>query len=102
LDAQFQPVTAPSGPAAIEMVDVELKSYLQTPPSKPRLTNPEEVQEASGVSRWQGSGSERYPEMGAEAFSHADDIPTRPNLQQNPVHPSLFFSLEAISIELHI
>ena len=46
LDAQFQPVTNPSVPAVIEKVDVALRSYLMTPASEPKLTNPEEVQEA--------------------------------------------------------
>jgi hypothetical protein len=46
LETQFQPVTDPSVPAVIEMVDVALKSYLLTRASEPKLTNPEEVQEA--------------------------------------------------------
>jgi hypothetical protein len=46
LETQFQPVTDPSAPAVIEMVDVALRSYLLTPASQPKLTNPEEVQEA--------------------------------------------------------
>jgi hypothetical protein len=46
LETQFQPVTDPSVPAVIEMVDVGLRSYFMTPASEPKLTNPEEVQEA--------------------------------------------------------
>jgi hypothetical protein len=46
LETQFQPVTDPSAPAVIEMVDVALRSYLLTTASEPKLTNPEEVQEA--------------------------------------------------------
>ena len=46
LEAQFRPVTAHSVPAVIEMVNVELESYLQTPASEPTLTNPVEVQDA--------------------------------------------------------
>jgi len=46
LEAQFQPVTDPSVPAIIEKVDVALRSYLMTSASEPKLTNPEEVQEA--------------------------------------------------------
>jgi len=38
-------VTDPSVPAVIEMVDVSLRTYLMTPASKPKLTNPEDVQE---------------------------------------------------------
>jgi len=33
--------------AVIEMVDMVLRSYFMTPASKPKLTNPEEVQEAT-------------------------------------------------------
>ena len=33
--------------AVIEMVDVELGSYFMAPVNKPKLTNPEEVQEAN-------------------------------------------------------
>jgi len=36
-----------SVPAVIEMVDVALKSYFQTPATKPKLTNPDEVHEAN-------------------------------------------------------
>ena len=39
-------MTDPSVPAVIEMVDVELRSYFMVPVSEPKLTNPEEVQEA--------------------------------------------------------
>ena len=46
LETQFQPVTDPSVPAVIEMVDLGLRSYLMAPASEPKLTNPEEVQEA--------------------------------------------------------
>ena len=46
LETQFQPVTDHSVPAVIEMVDVELGSYFMAPVSEPKLTNPEEVQEA--------------------------------------------------------
>jgi hypothetical protein len=39
-------VTDPSDPAGIEMADVLLRSYFLTPAREPKLTNPEEVQEA--------------------------------------------------------
>ena len=42
LEAQFQPVTVPSVPA----VSATLESYLQTPASETKLTNPDEVREA--------------------------------------------------------
>ena len=46
MEAHFQPVTVPSVPAVIEMVDVALESYLQSPASEPKLTNPDEVRDA--------------------------------------------------------
>jgi len=46
LETQFQPVTDPSAQAVIETVDLGLRSYLMAPASEPKLTNPEEVQEA--------------------------------------------------------
>jgi len=46
LATQFQTVTDPSVPAVIEMVNVALRSYFMTPASEPKLTNPEEVQDA--------------------------------------------------------
>ena len=46
LEAQFQPVTVPSGPAVIEMVVMALMSDLQTPASEPKLTKPDKVREA--------------------------------------------------------
>ena len=39
-------MTDPSVPAVIEKVDMALRSYLMTPASEPKLTNPKEVQEA--------------------------------------------------------
>jgi len=90
LEAQFRPVTDPSVPAVIEMVDVALRSYLMTPASEPKLTNPEEVQEAiRGSQVRQGSG--RYSERGPEASG----IPPGPDLQCDPSHPSLPHSVEA-------
>jgi hypothetical protein len=44
-------VTNPSATAIIQIFDVALKSYFLSPASEPKLTNPEEVQEAKGVSR---------------------------------------------------
>jgi hypothetical protein len=41
-------VTDPSVPADIEMVDVALRSYFMTYAGEPKLTKPEEVQEAMG------------------------------------------------------
>ena len=46
MKTQFQTVDDPSVPAVIEMVDVALRSYFQTPAIEPKLTNPDEVHEA--------------------------------------------------------
>jgi len=46
LEAQFQPVTEPSVPAAIETVDVTLRSHFISPASEAPLTTPNEVHEA--------------------------------------------------------
>jgi hypothetical protein len=47
LETQFQPVADTSVPAVIEMVDVALRSYFQTPASEPKLTKPDEIHEAN-------------------------------------------------------
>ena len=44
-ETQFQPVTEPSVPAVIAMVDLGVRSYLMAPASKTKLTKPKEVQE---------------------------------------------------------
>ena len=44
LETQFQPMTDPSFPEIIEMVDFGLRSYLMATVSEPKLSNPEEVQ----------------------------------------------------------
>ena len=62
LETQFHPVTDPSVPAVNEMVDVALRSYFMTPGSEPKLTNPDEVQEAMKglkVSKAQGQNGSR-------------------------------------------
>jgi hypothetical protein len=46
VETQFQPLTDPSIPAFIEMVDVALRSHFLTPASETKLTTPDEVQEA--------------------------------------------------------
>jgi len=46
LEAQFLPVTDPSVPAVIEMVEVAQRSYFLGPASEPLLTTPDEVHEA--------------------------------------------------------
>jgi len=51
LEAQFQTVTDLSLPAVIETVDVALRSYFLSPAREPQLTTPDEVHEATSVSR---------------------------------------------------
>jgi hypothetical protein len=51
LETQFLPVTDPSIPAVIEMIDVALRSYFLTPVSERKLTTPDEVQETIKVLR---------------------------------------------------
>jgi len=46
LEAQFQPVTDPSVPAVIEIVEVALRSYLRIPANELTLNKLEDVQEA--------------------------------------------------------
>ena len=46
LEAQFQPVTDPSVPTVIEMVDVTLRSYFISPASDLQFTTPDEVHAA--------------------------------------------------------
>jgi hypothetical protein len=45
LETQFRLMTVPSV-SVVEMVDVALRSYFLTPASEPKLTDPDEVQEA--------------------------------------------------------
>jgi hypothetical protein len=46
LETQIQPVTDPSGPAFVETFDVGQRSYCMAPAGEPKLTIPDEVQEA--------------------------------------------------------
>ena len=68
LKTQFQPVTIPSVPALIEMVDVALRSYFLTPASEPKLSNPDEDQEAiRGLKVGMAQGPNGIPNR---AFKH--------------------------------
>ena len=73
-----------------------------TPASKPKLTNPEEVQEAiRGLNVSKATVPERYPEQGREASPTASGIPPGPDLQCDPSHPSLPHSVEARPSDLY-
>ena len=62
LDTQFQPVTDPSVPAVIEMVDVALSSYFWNHASERKLSNPDEVHEAmKGIEVSKASGPNGIP-----------------------------------------
>jgi hypothetical protein len=64
LETQFQPLTDPSVPAVIEMVDVALRYYFLTPASEHKLTNPDEVQEAiRGLKVGKAPGPNGIPNM---------------------------------------
>jgi hypothetical protein len=47
VENQFQPVDDLSVAAVIKIVDVALRSYIQTPATEPMLTNPDEFHEGS-------------------------------------------------------
>jgi len=60
------------------MVDVALRSFFTTPASEPKLTEPEEVQEAiRGLNVSKATVPERYPEQGLAASPTASGIPNR-------------------------
>jgi hypothetical protein len=46
LETPFQPVSDPSVPAVIEVVNVAMRTYSLAPASEPKITNPTEVQDA--------------------------------------------------------
>jgi hypothetical protein len=101
LETQFQPVTDTSVPAVIEIVNVELRSYFLTPASEPKLTTPEEVQEAFRDLKFSKAWVERYTEQGLEASPTASGIPSGPDIQRDPPHSSLPFIVEARSGDLY-
>ena len=69
MEAQFQPLTVPSVPTVIETVDVALESYLQTPASKPNLSNPDEVREAiRGLKLGKAPGPNGIPNKALQNF----------------------------------
>jgi hypothetical protein len=87
LETQCQPVTDPSVPV-VEMVDMALRPYLRAPASEPNITNPEQVQEAI-----RGLKVSKVPAF--EASPTASAIPSCPDFQRGPPHPSLSYSVEA-------
>jgi hypothetical protein len=71
LESQFQPVADPWVPAVIEMVNAELGSYLMSPTSEPKLTNPEEVHEAiRGLKFSKAPGPNGVPNRALKHLSH--------------------------------
>jgi hypothetical protein len=65
LEAQFHPLIVLSVLAIIEIVDVVLESYFQSPASEPKLTNPDEALEAR-----RGLGSARLRALTASRTGH--------------------------------
>jgi hypothetical protein len=64
-------MTDPSVPAVIEMVDVALKSYFLTPASEPKLTNPDEIQEANrGLKVGKAPGPNGIPNRALKHLPH--------------------------------
>jgi hypothetical protein len=68
----------PSFPASFEFVYVTLKSYFKTPASEPKLTDPDDVQEAIRDFKF-GPGPEPYPEQGLKASPTASGFPPGPD-----------------------
>jgi len=81
---------------------VALRSYRINPASESMLTKPVTFQEAV---RWsqsqQGSGTESYSEQGPEVSPTSSGIPTGPDLQCDPRHPSLLHTLQARQSDLY-
>jgi hypothetical protein len=81
-------VTVPSVQAGIEMSDVALRSYFLTSSTEPKLTNPDEVQEAM-----KGLKVSKAP--GLEASFPASGIQLRSDFQCGSPHPAFPYNMEA-------
>jgi hypothetical protein len=69
-------VTDPSVPAVIETVNVGLRSHFRVPASEPKLTKPEEDQEAiRGLRVNKAPGPNGIPNIGFKASPTANSIP---------------------------
>jgi hypothetical protein len=102
LETQFQLVTNPSDPAVIEMVDVALRSYFLAPARKPKLTTPEEVQEAiMGLKVSKAPGPNGIPNRALKLLPQRAVHPSGPDIQRYPPHPLLPFSVEARNSDLY-
>jgi hypothetical protein len=102
LETQFQPVTDPSVPAIIEIVDVAMKSYFLTPASEPKLTNPEEVQEAiRGLKVSNVPDPNGIPNRALKHLPQRVVSPPGPDFQSYPPYPSLPYSVKARSSVLY-
>jgi hypothetical protein len=71
LEAQFQPVVDPSGPAVIETVDVAFRAYSYESASKPMSTNPAEVHNAiRGLKISKAPGPDSTPNRALKHLPH--------------------------------
>jgi hypothetical protein len=55
----------------------------------------------NGGTQQSRSGLNQYPEQGLAAFSTVSDIPPCPDFKCDPLHPPLFYSVEARPSHLH-
>jgi hypothetical protein len=82
-NTQFQPITVPSIPAVIEMVDIALRSYFLTHASDPMLINPDAVQEAmKDLKVVKTPRTKGNTEQILEASSSMSGIPPRRDIQR--------------------
>ena len=98
LETQFQPVADPSVPA-VEMVDVALRSYFQTPASEPKLTNPDEVHKAiRGLKVGKAPGPNGIPNrgLGTQTANQPKFIP--PIISLRHIGTSLAKPVKALSL----
>jgi len=75
LEAQLQPVTEPSFPGCIEIVDVALRSYFMTPTSEPQLTTLRSFGKQSRVSRSAKLRARKVSRTGSWSISHSERYP---------------------------
>jgi hypothetical protein len=101
MEAQFRPVTDPSTPPVIEMVDVTLRSYFLNPFCEPKLTTLRGSRSHQGSQVLQGSATKRYPEQGLEESCPASGITPGPEFQCHSPHSSLPSYVEARSVDLY-
>ena len=102
LETQFQPLTDSSVPTDIEMVDAALRSYFMIPASEPKLTNPEEVQEAiRGLKVSKAPCPNGIPNRALKHLPQRVASLLVQVFNAFPPHPSFPYSVEARSSDLY-